>query len=126
METKERVRANTPGLSRRNLLKAAPTLALAGVVPALAGISDNRIEALYARWLAARNAYRENDFGEEREAELYKAMTDIEDEILSIRPQTTRDYAYKIIVLNDFAVLEGLPWGDAMMVEARALIGGAA
>lgn len=123
---------NVPGLlatlRRRAFLKMAPAALVAGAVPAAAACTVPLNESpamafLYDRWLAAKNAYNDNDFDEKRDAELYSELRRIEDEILSIRPQTVGDYAYKLIVLNDFETFEGIPWGNAMLAEAYALTG---
>ncbi|MBB1498792.1 hypothetical protein [Paracoccus sp. MC1862] len=112
-------------MNRRALLKAAPALALVGAVPAVAAPADSlEMAALYERWSAAKEAYNKFDgLDEAKDAELESAISLVEDEILAIQPQTVKDYAFKVLVLNDFAGFDGLPWGDAMLAEARTLIG---
>ena len=50
METNERARANSLGLSRRALLKATPAALLAGSVPAVAAEAESPVMALFREW----------------------------------------------------------------------------
>ena len=106
-------------MNRRNLLKAAAAAPLA-TFP-LAAQAETPLAVLYDRWIAAREAYNENDFDDVRDAELYSAMRAIEGEILAYPPKSVRDYAYKIVVMDSFFEIDG-PIGEPFMAEARALI----
>lgn len=58
--TKERARANTTGLSRRNLLAALPASGLAAVLPQVAPAeTPDPVVVAYRQWLAARREWRE-------------------------------------------------------------------
>lgn len=111
-------------MNRRALLKSAPALALLGPASAAAAPADSlEMAALYEQWLAAKEAYNKFDgLDEAKDAELERAISLIEEEILAIQPRTVKDYAFKVLVLNDFAGFDGLPWGDAMLAEAQILI----
>lgn len=111
-------------MKRRDLLGAAPAVALMGTAPAAAAATDDpQMSSLYEQWLAAKEAYNQFDGRDEaKDAELESAISLIEDEILSIQPRTVKDYAFKVLVLNDFAGFDGLPWGDGILAEARKLI----
>jgi hypothetical protein len=58
--TKERARANTPGMTRRNLLAALPVSGLAAALPQVApAATPDPVVVAYQEWLAARREWRE-------------------------------------------------------------------
>lgn len=58
--TNERARANTPGLTRRNLLSALPVSGLAVALPQGApAATPDPVVLIYQEWLAARREWRE-------------------------------------------------------------------
>lgn len=110
-------------MNRRSLLAALPATLAASTAP-MASERETLIEDLFPRWEAAAAAYSTWGEGDDdHDRRLDDAIAAIEDEILAITPTTAREYAFKILVLNAFTGIEGVPWGDAAMAEARALAG---
>ena len=98
-------------MNPRSFIAAAPS----------AAAQETPVAALFREWEVAKVSY--NGADEANDAEEYAHLCAVEDEILAATPATVEEYALKLIVLNDFAPITGCPWGDAMMAEARALIG---
>lgn len=97
-------------------------MALIGTAPVAA--ADLQMSSLYEQWLAARDAYNESEGSDEgEEAHLYSEVGRLEEAILATEPKTPKDYAFKLIVLNDFTGFGDFPWGDGILAEARKLIG---
>lgn len=113
----------TAFLNRRSLLATLPavvaTPALSGEVPPPVG----QIEGLFREWEAAKSAFNaSSEIDNPDDFRLEDQLTEIENQILATTPHTVREYAFKVIVLNDFAVLEGTPWCSEVLAEARALV----
>ncbi|MDO5370570.1 hypothetical protein [Paracoccus sp. (in: a-proteobacteria)] len=139
METKERVRANTPGLSRRSLIASMPMLALAAVPKAqasgdLAFPAETPVAALFREWerineeVHAAYAADDDDAGDRA----YAARWAHEQILIHEPSQCERDVLLKIAVWTDTGESDlevGNPhlatvWAELRsMFGARALIG---
>lgn len=128
METKERVRANTPGLSRRALLKAAPALALVGAAPTMAQ-ADTPVVALFREWKAHNdwlNNHAVNHVDDDEFDALCDHDMDMINALISTPAQNMHDLCLKLIVGTDygqFTVYAKLTGAELLKQEARALIG---
>lgn len=128
METKERARANTPGLSRRSLLAAAPALALVGAVPAEATPADTPVMALFREWRAQHQLMESlsETISDDDYVEMGSVRGEIEDRLFAEPAQDCRDVCLKLLALSldgvDF-MDDGHQTGLKIVKEARALIG---
>lgn len=125
METNERARANSLGLSRRALLKAAPALALVGAVPAVAA----QAETLTPLWREAEAIkavlnHEDADLDSPEWMAGYDRLIALQDEIASTPARSLADWAAKVLNADDGGMFTGNNvWTDALLAEARALIG---
>lgn len=137
METKERARANAPGLSRRRLLTAAPAFALAGAASAqdvgakfaaTSVAAETPVMALFRDWKAAQEmedaAYAASQ-PDEVTNHLGEIRFGIEKRMMAEPCQGPQDFICKVIAHTAFGVF-ALPDENerpALWAEARALIG---
>ncbi|MFC0339788.1 hypothetical protein [Paracoccus niistensis] len=120
-------------MNRRALLKAAPALAMAGAVPAMASEGDTPILRLFRQHQAINDAAMVHvcvatgkDEDEELDRLFYRERDRIQDEMMALPCTCAADFAAKVIVDTCNGGLFSDWETGAIWQEARALTGGAA
>lgn len=117
-------------MRRRDLLKAAPALALVGAVPAMASDGDTPILRLFRQYEAITDAagvhvsaFTGKDEDEELERLFYRERDQIQDEMMALPCTCAADFAAKVVVDTCNGGLYSDWETGAIWQEARALIG---
>lgn len=115
----DRVCANGPAMSRRNLLAALPATPLAFAPQTAEASEDTPIRRMFFEWCRLCQLGQQMD--DEELEKITDRMIDIEEKMMSLPSQTIADLAMKLCIHDDFG--EGDRTMDsAFWTEVRGMV----